>query len=34
MLLDKLEKKLINEYGEPSPPKKPEEPEAPKEEEN
>ena len=34
MLLDKLEKKLIDEYGEPSPPKKPEEPETPKEEEN
>jgi len=31
MLLDKLEKKLIDEYGEPPPPKKPEEPPPPEE---
>lgn len=30
MLLDKLEKKLVDEYGEPAPPKKPEEPPPPK----
>ena len=29
MLLDKLEKKLLNEHGEPAAPKKPEEPTAP-----
>ncbi len=31
MLLDKLEKKLVNEYGEPAPRKKPEEPPPPDE---
>jgi len=34
MLLDKLEKKLIHEYGEAAAPKKPEEPKQPKEEES